>query len=368
MRRQVVTFDCYHDEPGFDRAAFAEAYLAHYDIGAIHILTHGNDWFQYAEMAAVLEVVRAALAGAERILAYGSSMGGYGAIRFADAVGAHAVLALSPQYSIDRRKAPFERRWTQDRRRIRFLADIDGPIRCGARVVVAYDPELSHDRQHVALIAADTPVETLALAHAGHPAGAFLSDIDLLKSLVEQMLDGTADIAAIAREAGARRERSPSWLAERSEVLPPGPEAIALAERALALAPESPAVHDRLARRLAAAGLFDRAIAAHIRAVELDPKFLVHGYRWNLSKTLDAAGDAAGALAVVRDLQRDGPHVAAHHRWAAELKLALGDSEGALTDVTAAIREAPSNLGYRWSGFLIVWRVLADRWLRIFRR
>jgi hypothetical protein len=361
MRRQVVTFDCYHDEPGFNRAAFGEVYLAHHEIGAIHVLTHGNDWFQYADMADAMAAVRRALAGADRVLAYGSSMGGYGAIRFADAIGAQAVLALSPQYSVDRRKVPFERRWMQDQRRIRFRRDLDGPIRCGARVIAAYDPELPLDRQHVALIAAAIAIEDLALPHAGHPAGAFLSDVGLLKPLVEQLLENRLDFGAIAREAEARREQSPSWLGERSGALQSGPEAIALSERALALAPDSPPAHDQFARRLAASGEFERAVAAHLRAIELDVGRLMHGYRWNLSKTLAAAGDKAAALTVVQDLQQIAPHVAGHHRWAAELRMELGDNKGALADMKAAVREAPTNAGYHWTGVQLFVRTWIDR-------
>jgi hypothetical protein len=361
MRRQVVTFDCYHDEPGFDRPGFGETYFAHHDIGAIHILTHGNDWFQYAEMDAVTAAVRAALTGAERVLAYGSSMGGYGAIRFADAVGAQAALALSPQYSVDRRKVPFERRWMQDQRRIRFRGDLDGTIRTRARIIAVFDPLLEQDQRHIALIAADTAVERIPLSHAGHPAGPLLSDIGLLKPMVEAALAGTLDPAAVAREAEARAADSPSWLGERSGALPPGPEAIALAERAVALAPDSPSAHDRLAQRLAATRDYTSAIAQHRRAIALDTAHEMHGYRWNLSKTLFAAGDVAGALAIARALQADGPRVAGHHRWVAELRWLSGDRKGALADVKAAIRVAPTNMGYRLSALLFTLGVWTDR-------
>jgi tetratricopeptide (TPR) repeat protein len=363
-KRQVVTFDSYHDDPGFDRPGFGQAYFAHYGISALHILTDDNDWFQYAEMDRVCAAVREGLAGAERVLSYGSSMGGYGAIRFADAIGAHTVLALSPQYSVDRRKARFERRWMQEQNRIRFLPAIDGPIRCRARIVVAYDPELSQDRRHVELINADLATEGLLLPYAGHPAGAFLADIGLLKPMVEQALGGTLDLAAIARDAERRREQSPSWLGDRSGQIPPGPEAIALAERSVALAPGSPPAHDRLARRLAESGRFDEAIAAHQRAIALDETPAMHGYRWNFSKTLFAAGDPAGALAIVRELQQVAPQVAGYHRWAASLGLELGDKVGALIDLETAARAAPKNKGYRWSIRLLRWRLAVDRVLR----
>jgi S-formylglutathione hydrolase FrmB len=74
-------------------------------------MTRTNDWFQYRDFDLVTKAVRALTRSAEHVLSYGSSMGGYGAIRFADAVGATQVLAFSPQYSIDRRVMPQEIRW-----------------------------------------------------------------------------------------------------------------------------------------------------------------------------------------------------------------------------------------------------------------
>lgn len=86
--RQVITFDAYHDALGFEREAFGESYSAGLGITAIHVMSQGNDWFQYAEIPAVLARVREAAAAADYRMAYESRMGGYAAIRFADEIGA----------------------------------------------------------------------------------------------------------------------------------------------------------------------------------------------------------------------------------------------------------------------------------------
>ena len=355
---RVVTFDSYHDAPGFDRPGFGELYLAAEGLGAIHLMSYDNDWFQHAETMSVLSSIRMTTRGAERLLAYGSSMGGYAAIRFADAIGADRVLALSPQYSVDPRKVRFERRWMQDQRRIRFRRALDGPIRSAARIVVAYDPEISADRAHVERIAADVRIERLPLPFAGHPVGAFLAETGLIKPLVEQVLAGTLDAAALAREAAARAQSSPTWLGERSAAEAPGAAAIALAERAVALAPRNPAILSRLGQRLAEAGAAERAVAVHAQAAALDP---APGYAWHLGRALSATGDLAGALAVAEGLQASAPSVAAYHRWAAELRLAAGDRRGALADLRAAVAHAPRNRGYRWDALRLGWSVLLDR-------
>lgn len=100
-RHQVVTFDSYHEPRGFDRPGFGESFFRSERITAIHVMSHGNDWFQYSEIGDVIAIVREACSGVERLLAYGSSMGGYAALRLGGLIGAQAALALSPQYSLD---------------------------------------------------------------------------------------------------------------------------------------------------------------------------------------------------------------------------------------------------------------------------
>ena len=93
----VVTFEHYDIGKGFDRFGFGEQFLLSQGISAVHVLGSGNDWYQYDDIFDALGAVRAVTADARRTITYGSSMGGYAAVRLADASGADAVLALSPQ-------------------------------------------------------------------------------------------------------------------------------------------------------------------------------------------------------------------------------------------------------------------------------
>jgi len=356
----VVTFDSYHEPAGVDRPGFGETFFRTEGITAIHVMSYRNDWFQYAEIVEILRTIGAACAGAERLLAYGSSMGGYAALRFADAIGAHAALALSPQFSLDPRKVPFETRWAPDRRRIRFLPTLDGVILPGPERIFAYDSALEADRRHAELLTAAAPMTAIALPHAGHPVGGFLNDIKLLRPLVLTALDGSFDAARFRRAAHARRTGSAHWLAHLAERQPAwrGALGVALARRAADMAPDHPALHDALARRLAAVGRFPEAIEAHQRAIAIEP---IVDYLWGLSKTLFAAGDTAGALVIAERMQRIAPHGAGYHAWAAALRCALGDRRGQLTELQRALREDPGNRGYRWQLFRLGWKLRLQR-------
>jgi hypothetical protein len=360
-RHQVVTFDSYHDPRGVDRPGFGEAFFQTEGITAIHVMSHGNDWFQYPEMKSLLPLIRQACASAERLLSYGSSMGGYAALRFAGEIGAHAALALSPQFSLDPRKVPFETRWGPDRRRIRFLRSLDGAIMPGPRRILAYDSALVADRRHAMLLAAEADMILLPLPYAGHPVGGFLNDTRLLRPLVLTALDGSFDAVRFRRAAHDRRTRSAHWLANIAERQPDARAGtgIALARRAVGLAPDYASLHDVLARRLAAAGRYDEAIAVHTRAIAIEP---IVDYLWGLSKTLQASGDVAGALGVAAQLQQLAPRTAGYHAWAARLREAHGDLSGALADLRTARHEDPRNRGYRFQVRQLSWRLRLARW------
>jgi len=338
---QVVTFESYHDDPGFARSGFGQSFFAREGLTAIHVLSAGNDWYQHAEMDEALACIRAATQGAARLLAYGSSMGGYAAIRFADAIGATHALALSPQYTIDRRRFPKERRWYNDQRRIAFRADYNGAIACRADVVVAYDPMMPMDAAHIDRIAADVPVRRLRLPHAGHPVAPFLNEVDLLQPLALDMARGSVDLATLEALAAARTGGSVTWLIERSARLPGdrGEAGLRLAEKAMELAPGNPTVLYQYGLRLHEAGDYGAAVEMHRRAVEIMPH---PGFLIALSKALFFGGEPAEALAIAQEVVRKAPYAHVYTRWRGRIRSALGDHEGAANDYAAVFRMKPS--------------------------
>ena len=128
---------------------------------------------------------------------------------------------------------------------------------------------------------------------------------------------------------------------------------IALARRASEMAPAHPALHDVLARRLAVAGDYAGAVAAHQRAIAIEP---IVDYRWGLSKTLHQAGKLADALAVAEEIQQLTPSTAGYYAWSARLREEIGDVLGALADLRLASRNDPNNLAYRLGVFRLMAR------------
>lgn len=90
-----------------------------------------------------------------RVLAYGSSMGGYAGLRFGKMIGATSALAISPQYSMQRDRAGFDTRWAKTVNRIRWRPELAGPLPADLHAVIVYDPAHAFDRRHVELIAGE---------------------------------------------------------------------------------------------------------------------------------------------------------------------------------------------------------------------
>ena len=343
--RWVVTFDNYGSPSGFDRPSFGEQFLISRGVSVVAVLGRGNDWYQYNDLAAALAAARLSIGDATTIMTYGSSMGGYAAIRFADRVGATACLALSPQYSNDPKRTPFEWRWPQEAATIEWLPELGGPLRCACRPVIVYDNR-SDDAQHVALIRAEIPIVDLPIGYTGHPITTFLSSIGMLERLVFEVLDGTLDAPARLAEAHQLRAMDPVYLSELARLQPPRrmQTGIRLARRALAGAPENSLMLHILAKKLSAAGEHEEAIPLHRRAVEISQGHL--GYSLPLSQALASAGHHDQALALARELARDNPSYAQVHAWLGNMLWADHDRAGAYRSMRTAARMAPENRYY----------------------
>lgn len=333
----VVTFDSHSGNRSLDRPGFGEEFFAAKGISAAHVIGRGNHWYQYPGTAAALAKIRRRLARARRVVTYGSSMGGYAALRFAAMVGADAALALSPQYSINRARMPDERRWGQEASSIDWQPDLEGPIAPVGTMVVAYDPREA-DAAHVARIAAEVPIVPIALPFVGHPVTTFLSAHQLLKPLILDLIEDTLDVAAFHANAMAIRRSSPVYLSELASRQPRSRPrvAIALGRRALAAAPTEALFQSTLAQRLTQVGAHDEALPLHAQAVAASNGF--SSYVYAQAEALLAAGDPAAARVPCDALVAADPENAVFLHLRARVAAAQGDKAAAQASKREAAR------------------------------
>jgi len=209
-RKTLITFQNVWDRPNINNPGFAEPWLAKRPVNAIYFTCSGNDWYQYPEMTRAVSVAAAAIAAGQDVLCYGLSMGGYAAIRFSGALGAHRVLALAPQYCISAERAPFERRWRREAARIAFI-DEPAFAKAAPDLTIIYDP-VSPDRDQVEAIVARHPAKTIPLRHAGHKVALILSEMNLLSGALASFVDDRLDGDELRAAYRARRATSALYL------------------------------------------------------------------------------------------------------------------------------------------------------------
>lgn len=302
-----VTFDSYTDNRTLDRPGFGEDYFRGRGIDAIHVLSRENRWYQHGELADALDAVAAAAASYDRVIAYGSSMGGFAALRYGASCGATVGMALSPQFSVDPAIVPFDRRWADDVARINFRDDDRLPTL--TEQYIAFDPADAHDRQHFELFAARSSTSGVPVPHGGHPVGSYLVETGMLQPLLEEIESGEFDPQTHARELRRRRRRSGHYfyiLAQRVPAHRPL-QKVALARLAVETHGDNPLYRSQLGAALDAAGDFDAAYAVHAEAIGMSNAnmFQVH----YLMLHHEARGEYDQALAIVDRLIAEHPDV-----------------------------------------------------------
>lgn len=346
VSRWVVTFDNYGIGHGFDRPGFGEEFFRQSGVSAIHVLGRQEDWYQYPEMAEAMAAVLQATKRAERVMTYGSSMGGYAALRFADAAGANAVLAVSPQYSIDPQKVPFEKRWLQDSRRIRWLPEIDGRLMCAVRPVVVFDP-VGEDGRQTVLIQREIDIIPIPLPHVSHPATTYLGEVGLLSALVFETLSGELDAGAFTQRARSARKKSGVYVSNLALAQPQhrGHLALKLARRSVEVSPHNTLAGAALARLLSRQGHDNEAIKLLENILACTGRDI--NYLVPYVDVLIAAGRYGEATAHAREAVEASPQQAHLHAWEGAVLWGAGQFSEAVAAVERAVTLDPYAKRYR---------------------
>lgn len=171
-RQLIVTFDYRMDGKNDFTPAAHSTTFARQGLAQLSIKTRCNDWFINPDTAALEVVLTRFAAGYDRVHMLGYSMGGYGALRFAGALRASSLVAISPQVSIHPSQARWERRYAAEAPGfdpvMGDLARHPAPELAG---LILLDPfnraDLRHGRAIAGLFAG---MRLVRLGFGGHPA------------------------------------------------------------------------------------------------------------------------------------------------------------------------------------------------------
>lgn len=331
----VVCFDSYTDDRTLERPGFGEGFFQEAGIDSIHFINRNNDWYQYDKLVEALDIVVAETARYTRVVTYGSSMGGYAALRFGGYLRADCGIAMSPQFSINPKVVPFENRWTRDAARLEFSVEERLSPHFVRKGYVFYDP-YDPDRLHVDLFREHMEVVSVAIPWAGHPVTGYLAQTHLLSGSVLEIINETFDATKVSIQARQRRRSA----AQRYQVLSRRARRLEtrtiLARKALELAPDNFFSLIDLSSLLAEQHQFAEAEDCLARATKVAPSHPLLLYR--LSEIRERQGELSLAHSIMVELQHQHPEA---HVYAPRAKYLVDKIRHSINPASVGSSEAP---------------------------
>lgn len=264
-----VTFSHRNWTPASGKEYWGKEPLAKLGVSTLGLIARKRHWYPERDTRALLDdIARTGLFRNRRIITYGTSMGGYGAMKYASQIGAEVALALVPQWSID----PAEVGHVDQRYTASFVPKLHRNMRITAddmaeETHVIHDPLFEQDRFHFErLVETGACVRPIVATGQGHAPGFVLAEGRQGTALLRAYAEGTAEPYRAARSALRQARRgSPTYFQSVAKTLSPkrSPGRVEMIlgclGAALRIRPDLPKAHAQKAVWLARLGRFDEA-------------------------------------------------------------------------------------------------------------
>lgn len=221
QQRLVITYDNLASRRELTRRMpWGHSFLEKEGYDILGVLAKRNIWFRDPLLFERLEALSASgfFGDFAAVSAFGSSMGGYGALAFASLYPDATVLAFAPQSSLARKIVPFERRYPYARKQGNWSGayrDAAQGAAHAARSYILYDPYELEDAAHAARLAGPR-AQLLRLPNHSHKLPPALKQMGRLKDVVRAGLTGTLDTDTFYQMMRDRRT-SVAYLADLLE-------------------------------------------------------------------------------------------------------------------------------------------------------
>ncbi|RYM07978.1 tetratricopeptide repeat protein [Sphingobium cupriresistens] len=197
------------------REAFGGTLFQQHRINHIAVTCMSPDWWQIGAVDEAGAALHNFASKFPRVVHYGSSMGGYGALFFSGAVQPDCVVAIAPQFSIEPGEAPLEKRWAANVPRIIDRGGFVRPAMAGrimqsGKVFILFDPA-NPDARHIPLFEAVRPIERIVSPFGGHGLIVALKQMGLDYAVGTMAIDADPDPAVMRREIRSRRRDSAEY-------------------------------------------------------------------------------------------------------------------------------------------------------------
>jgi len=198
----VVTFEHAGDpdpRPEKFRAGWGSVPLRKRKISSLCIKPKRVDWYTRPDLARAFKDLRAHFSQFRRVVTYGCSMGGFGALTFADLIGANEVHAIAPQSTLRRNIIPKDNRFPKSRG-WSFdgpFGDAVGKYHSAQRVFVYFDQANLMDGVQCNRLAAPN-VTFVDVPSAGHYVAAYLTKANAIRNIIDAIETGVFDLNLFA--------------------------------------------------------------------------------------------------------------------------------------------------------------------------
>lgn len=183
----VITFNPY-EHTGFNHAGFGESFLSRYGYDLLVFKMKSDDWYQDLSHEDIVFIVKQLKQDYKIRLGYGSSMGAYAALYFAESLHLDRVLAFSPQYSIERQLVSFEDRWGEEAEKIRF--NHIWSKNHITKAIIIYDNQDTREKKHVECINEYfINASNIAFGFSGHPSIVAFAESNQLADVILSLLE-----------------------------------------------------------------------------------------------------------------------------------------------------------------------------------
>lgn len=161
------------------------------DIDTVGFVAKTNNWFPRCSMR---RIIQAGMVNVKKpLITYGHSQGGYGALKYASALDAKAVIACAPQYSINPSSTPKDRRFSHHFNPLLHDGMDIGAEDLAGSILLIYDPLDAEDTYQADKILSKchtADVRRLPVFNVGHSIMDVMRSRELFFLVHEAVLDG----------------------------------------------------------------------------------------------------------------------------------------------------------------------------------
>lgn len=179
---------------------FGKSIFEKYNISSIGLTTKIDNWFICDEMEEFLQKIKSITEKYEKVVAIGSSMGSYPAIKHSRFLNIHRVLALAPIWTIDPNLISLENDDIKNGLLCEEMHDLietiynEGKRGCCIEnddleneLIVCYDQYKEMDRSHIIKLRTIIDFEEVLFPHCGHVIIEQLKGSENLKNIVHSL-------------------------------------------------------------------------------------------------------------------------------------------------------------------------------------